>query len=67
MADFCKQCSEQMFGKDFKELANLSTEEDTKNKMFCVVICEGCGTIQVDHEGNCVTENCLCNGHKHKG
>ncbi len=59
MADFCQQCSFELFGDDFKELAGLSTEEDTKNGLYPVVICEGCGYIQVDHEGKCVSEDCL--------
>lgn len=59
MADFCKACSEEMFDKDFKELAGLSTEQDTKEKKYCVVICEGCGPIQVDHEGVCVNTDCM--------
>lgn len=58
MADYCKQCSMDIFGEDFKELAGISSEENTKNGLFASVICEGCGFIQVDHEGNCVTENC---------
>lgn len=59
MADFCTECSLEMFDKDFEELAGLSTEEDTKNSLFADVICEGCGFIQVDHTGRCVSANCL--------
>jgi hypothetical protein len=59
MADFCKQCSIDMFGKDFKELANCVTEEQFKNEgLMATVLCEGCGAIQVDHEGNCLSEDC---------
>lgn len=61
MADFCKQCSEAMFGEDHKELAGLSTEDDTKQGLYPVVICEGCGHVQVDHEGKCVSEDCFEN------
>ena len=65
MADFCKQCSIENFGQDFGELANLITEEDTKNGLVSSpVICEGCGIIQVNHLGECVSEDCMCNGHK---
>lgn len=59
MADFCKQCSIWHFCEDTKDLSGLSKEEDTKNKLYCSAICEGCGFIQVDHEGTCVTEGCL--------
>lgn len=58
MADFCKQCSIEMFGKDFRELAGLTTVEDTAKGLYATgVICEGCyhpGACQVDHEGTCI-------------
>ena len=63
MADFCKQCSIDHFGQDFRELAGLSKPQDTANKLYANVICEGCGHIQVDHEGVCVTTNCLVGDH----
>lgn len=59
MADFCKQCSIELLGKDFGDMKGLSTEEDTKNGLYCVVLCEGCGSIQVDHEGSCISEDCF--------
>lgn len=62
MADFCTQCSLMMFNKDFGELAGLSTEEDTNNKLYCHALCEGCGSIQVDHTGKCISDYCeICN------
>ncbi len=64
MADFCTECSLEMFDKDFGELAGLSTEADTKSHLFCMVLCEGCGVIQVDHTGKCISEDCL---RKHGG
>lgn len=51
MADFCKECSIEMFGKDFRELAGITTEDDEKNNLYATVICEGCGYIQVDKDG----------------
>ena len=60
MADFCRQCAEDMWGDaNMTDLADLSTEADTANRMYPVVICEGCGVIQVDHTGLCVSEDCL--------
>lgn len=59
MADFCKQCSIDIFGEDFHDLANLSTPENTKDDLYPMVICEGCGYIQVDHNGNCISSDCL--------
>jgi len=56
MAEFCRQCSIDVFGEDSEDFKGLSTPEDTENEMYCVVLCEGCaGMIQVDHEGNRVT------------
>lgn len=57
MADFCKQCSIDVFGEDFGDMAGLSTAEDTAKGLYCVVLCEDCGPIQVDHEGNCISHD----------
>lgn len=62
MADFCKQCSIDMFGHDYGDLAGVTTEEAWQGKMACTVICEGCGPIQVDPQGNCVSPDCECKG-----
>ena len=51
MADFCKQCALDTFGDDIGDLAGISTPEDTASGMYPVVICEGCGPVQVDHTG----------------
>lgn len=59
MADFCSQCSIDTFGEDFRDLANLSSPEATAAHKYPVVICEGCGPTQVDHEGRCVVPDCL--------
>lgn len=64
MAEFCKQCSIEMFGKDFGDLKGLSTEQHDKDELYCCVICEGCGHIQVDSNGACISENCLKNHKK---
>ncbi len=58
MADFCKQCSIEIFLEDFKELAGISTAEDTKKEMFAAVLCEDCGYTLVDHNGICVSKSC---------
>jgi hypothetical protein len=55
MADFCKDCSEELFGEDSGDLAELSTEEDTKNGDFARALCEGCGQyVLVDHTGSVI-------------
>lgn len=67
MADFCKQCSIDHFGEDFKELAGLTFESEWDNGQAAVVICEGCGEIQVDPNGNCVSNDCLHKGKEGHG
>ena len=52
MADYCKQCSEDIFGKDYGDLKGL-----VSSGSFAVVLCEGCGDIVVDDNGNCTTHN----------
>lgn len=60
MADFCKQCSIETFGKDFGDLAGITTEEDENQGLYAIVICEGCGVIQVDQHGSCISVGCAC-------
>jgi len=56
MAEFCNQCTEYRLGAGCAgDFQNLSTSEDTKAGLFAVVLCEGCGAIQVDHLGNCIS------------
>lgn len=59
MAEFCKQCSTAIFGEDFGELAGLSTADDTAQGLYALVICEGCGPTQVDHDGACIAPDCI--------
>lgn len=60
MADFCLQCALDMWGPDIpNDFIGLSTEKDTENGLYCVVLCEGCGAIQVDHTGKCISEDCI--------
>lgn len=55
MADFCKQCSIDLFGEDFKELAGEGRR---------MGLCEGCGIVIVDPEGECVDPYCKVHGTK---
>jgi hypothetical protein len=59
MADFCKQCSIELFGKDYKDLKGFCTKKQNKAGKYPVVLCEGCGGIQVDYDGKCVSEDCI--------
>jgi len=62
MASFCLQCSIEIWGEGEYDFANISTEDDTKKGLFPIVLCEGCGPIQVDHTGRCISPDCF---HKH--
>jgi hypothetical protein len=67
MADFCKACSIEIFGRDTEDLKGIISEEKYKDGFATLVICEGCGTIQVDHLGNCLSSNCLLAGEEGHG
>jgi hypothetical protein len=56
MASFCRSCSIYNFGEDFGDLANITTVEDESKGLYCWVLCEDCGFIQVDHIGRCLTD-----------
>lgn len=43
MAEFCAQCSEEIFGEDYEDFAGLGENVG--------VICEGCGHILVNLQG----------------
>lgn len=58
MADFCLQCNLDLFFGPYSDLDGLSTPDDTANGLYPVVLCEGCGPIQVDHIGRCVSVDC---------
>ena len=59
MADFCKQCSTELFGEDFRDLAGITSKEIWAGNRACIVICEGCGPIQVSPDGLCISTDCL--------
>lgn len=48
MADFCRQCSFELFGEDRKDLAGLGEVEEGYG---WAVLCERCGPVMVDNEG----------------
>ena len=57
MSDFCRQCSISIFGDDMRDLADMTTT-------VTLVLCEGCGMIQVDKDGKCVDDGCPIHGKK---
>mgnify|MGYP003127626062 CR=1 FL=1 len=54
MADFCKQCSIDLFGEDCGDMKLGPLEPEH----FWPVLCEGCGPTMVNEEGECVYANC---------
>lgn len=64
MADFCRQCSIDIFGKDYKELAGLGRGRRLKKDHGWPALCEGCGSTLVNAKGECIVSDCLKNGHK---
>lgn len=58
MADFCAQCSVDIFGEDFGDLAGLGDGTALKPGEGWLALCEGCGPTCVDPEGRCIAPNC---------
>ena len=63
MSDFCSQCFKDMGGLGIDltrtdgaqtDLAGLCKEDEETG-----VLCEGCGFIAIDSEGQCMSKNCL--------
>lgn len=62
MAEFCKQCAEEMgFEPDF---VNLTDEQEEAAGLYACVLCETCGPIQVNRKGECISDDCFCRGPK---
>jgi hypothetical protein len=60
MADFCKQCSEEIFGEDFGDFVFDADGPQPSENYRCHVLCEGCGfNCLVDRDGRCWSETCL--------
>lgn len=58
MADFCQQCSLELFKEDLGDLAGLTEARSTELGTYASVRCEQCGQTFVDHLGRCVAD-CL--------
>lgn len=67
MAEFCKACSIRIFGTDYKELAGITDPAEWQQGRAASALCEGCGPIQVDPDGNCVSADCMRQGHEGHG
>jgi hypothetical protein len=62
MADFCKQCSIEMFNEDHRELAGLGDGTTLEPDHGWQALCEGCGPTMVNDEGECVMWSCPKHG-----
>ena len=61
MADFCRKCTEELFGKEFADKISMSIKDDE----FLVLLCEGCGrNVRVDNKGNILECNTCANAHE---
>ncbi len=58
MADFCKQCSEELFGEDHGDLKGMGGGETLPEGHGWVALCEGCGPALVDNDGRCTADHC---------
>ena len=56
MADFCRACSIEVFGEDYGDFANITTDAQWEAGFAAVVLCEHCGPTQVNPDGECVSE-----------
>jgi hypothetical protein len=54
MADFCKECSIEIFGEDFGDLAGQIDPVLVDLGLGAVVLCEGCGFCLVDEVGKVI-------------
>ncbi len=62
MADFCRQCTQEIFGEDDSDLSELISKEDVDDGYMAVAICERCGYIGVDHTDKCIDPHCNIHG-----
>lgn len=62
MADFCRACSVEILGAYRGDLNGVTSDEEWQQGIAGTTICEGCGMIHVDPQGNCVSADCLKKG-----
>lgn len=61
MAEFCKQCNEELGFPEPNDAVGLLTKDQAEAGYLMPFLCEGCGDSEVDHEGKCLAINCLKN------
>ena len=61
MADFCKQCTQKLFGKELSDKLDMGIKKDE----FIVLLCEGCGrNVRVLNDGYRAECNTCSNGYE---
>jgi hypothetical protein len=63
MASFCKQCSIDVFGKDFGDMKDLGPAGELAEDEGWLCLCEDCGLTIVSQDGTCINAGCF----KHHG
>ena len=63
MADLCSQCSLAIIGEDYGDFAGITPVISFMMGEAALVLCEGCGPIQVDPMGQCISRDCIEKGH----
>ena len=59
MAEFCLQCNKEFNNINASDFAGETTWFDwLRGRGAAVVWCEGCGVIQVDRKGACISRDC---------
>jgi len=66
MAEFCRGCSKDL-NLPGVDLEGVTSQEEWDKGKAALVVCEGCGSIQVDPKGNCVSGDCFEAGRKGHG
>lgn len=67
MADFCRQCTKDLFGVDQSDFDGVIEQRVAEHGDFPAgqgmeVLCEGCGMTLVDQQGRCVSRACELHG-----
>lgn len=58
MAEFCKQCADEMGFNPANQIeydfVGMRSPRMIREETFPIVLCEGCGVTQVDWDGSCI-------------
>lgn len=64
MADFCRQCYQELWDEDQSDLDHFGKGKPPLEPGYGYpALCEGCGPILVNDAGECISNDCLRKGH----